>query len=136
MTRGALACALCAALGACRGEAEAREREELGLISHRVDELRKAPNSAKRPALEQLRREPCSAVEACALQSQCVAAYERHLGATDAVARVAKEAPDGGASRAALTATLRNAERDLKESVGLTASCAEKQGELVRAHRL
>jgi hypothetical protein len=119
----------------CDGEARARQRSEAGRVSSAVDRLREAPPGAKRSALDALRRERCSTEDVCALQSECVAAYQRQLRATEAVRSVRDRLVADGGPTGDLGVTLATAERDLEASRPLAKRCVERQGEVVRRYR-
>jgi len=118
---------------ACESDAEAKA--EAGKLSHAIDSLRDADNSAKRPALEQLRALPCSRPETCGVQSACVAAYELHLRGLDGVAQGKQQALAGDAG-ADLPALIAAAQDSLERAKGLAQKCADAQGELARRYRL
>jgi hypothetical protein len=122
-------CASVGALGACE-EKERATRSEAAAVSRAIDAVRTADNAQKSGPLGALRAVPCSAPEVCAVQSHCVAAYEKHVAVlgllADAKATSATAPPEG------LVATLAKAERDLAEARTLTDDCATRQGELLR----
>jgi len=117
------------ALGACE-EKERATRSEAAAVSRAIDAVRTADNAQKAAPLGVLRAVPCSAPEVCAVQSHCVAAYEKHVAVlgllAEATANVATAPPES------LAATLGKAERGLAEARTLTDDCATRQGEMVR----
>ncbi len=122
--------ALLAALAiAC--ERDAQLKAEAGRIGHAVDELRRAPNEAKAPLLEQLRVQSCSAPETCSVQSACVAAYELHARALETIEQSKRlvGGADGGSDVGLMVLQARDM---LDRAQPLTKKCADAQGELSR----
>jgi hypothetical protein len=130
--RAALAVAV-VALAGC-DEKERATRSEAAGVSRAVDAVRSAENAQKSAPLDALRRTPCSAPEVCAVQSYCVAAYEKHVAALGLVDEAKATVATAPAEKVA--ATLTAAETALGQAKTMTDECATRQGELVRKFRV
>lgn len=128
--------AFVAALAVLAGcdERERADRSEAASLSRAVDAVRSAENAQKSGPLEVLRRTPCSATEVCAVQSYCVAAYEKHVAALALVDEAKATVATAPAEKVA--ATLKAAEAGLGQARTMTDECATRQGELVRKFRV
>jgi hypothetical protein len=124
---------LCLALG-CACERDAELKSEAGQLSRAIEELRGAPNEAKREALERLRKLPCTQVDTCSVQSACVAGYDLFVGALADVAEGKRLLGEAGDADVPLV--LRDASAKLERARGLTQKCSEAQGEIVRRFKL
>jgi tetratricopeptide (TPR) repeat protein len=109
-------------------------RSEASQLSHAIDSLRNADNTAKPPHLQGLRDTACSVPEVCAVRSACVAGYELHLRGLSALAGAQVVLADAGAEAAARV--LDQAKGDLERAHALTEQCTEAQGEMVRKYRV
>lgn len=128
-------------------------REEFARLSHAIDGLRNAENAHKAQMIQPLRAAECR--HFCALRDQCVAAYETHIRALDAIERARLGARLGGRDLdghdlavedhtsqelAALSRTARQraageldaAELMLEKAKQLATECAVAQAELGR----
>jgi len=128
--------AFAAALALLAGcdEKERAVRSEAAGVSRAVDAVRTAENAQKSAPLDALRRTPCSAAEVCAVQSYCVAAYEKHVAALALVDEAKATVATAPAEKVA--ATLKAAEAGLGQAKTMTDDCATRQGELVRKFRV
>jgi len=117
------------ALGGCE-EKERAARPEAAAVSRAIDAVRMADNAQKSGPLAALRVVPCTAPEVCAVQSYCVAAYEKHVAVLALLAEA--KASMSTAPPTTLAATLATAERGLTEARTLTDACTTRQGEMVR----
>lgn len=113
--------------GACDDELGQRQAANLDQVIHVVEQLRQAPNDAKRPWLDELARTPCDSPKACELQRLCMQAYTLHqsgLDQRDAAARQLEQAPNEARKNLAA------ATRDLGRARKLTVRCAEARARL------
>jgi hypothetical protein len=120
---------------ACRSQAARALEAEAARVSRAIEVVRDAPNPAKAPLLEALKKEPCEHARTCELKELCVNAYSRHVDALGKSqrARTLLAAPAGGAEAALEAASVLNrAEATLDEAKRMTEACAAKQGELRR----
>ena len=117
------------ALGGCE-EKERAFRSEAAAVSRAIDGVRTAENAQKTGPLGALRAVPCTAPEVCAVQSYCVAAYEKHVAVLGLLAEA--KTSMATAPPTAVAATVATAERGLAEARTLTDDCATRQGEMVR----
>lgn len=115
-------------------EKERAVRSEAASVSFAIDAVRKAENDQKSGPLELLRAIKCSAPDVCAVQSYCVAAYEKHVGALGLVAEA--KATVATAPPATVAATLKAAEDGLGQAKTMTDQCATRQGEMARRFRV
>lgn len=122
--------------GGCTRDLVEAQRGEAARFVRFVEELREAPNDAKRAPLAALAAAECSAAPVCDLQATCVRGYSEHVGAyTDlarAKARVAGAAAVSSAplpSPSAIAARLAAAQIDVK-------ACADAEGAIRRVYGL
>ena len=116
-------------MGSCE-EKERAFRSEAAAVSRAIDGVRTAENAQKTGPLGALRAVPCTAPEVCAVQSYCVAAYEKHVAVLGLLAEA--KTSMATAPPTAVAATVATAERGLAEARTLTDDCATRQGEMVR----
>ena len=109
-------------------------RSEAAAVSRAIDAVRTADNAAKAAPLAALRAVPCAAPEVCAVQSYCVAAYEKHVSVLGMLAEA--RANVATAPAASVVQTLATAERGLGEARTLTDDCATRQGEMARRFKV
>jgi hypothetical protein len=115
----------------CHSDAERREQARVANLAARIDRLRQAANTDKRPLLEALQAAECVGAEACALKDLCVRAYQVHQRGLDAVARLKSElGPDQ--APAAAQERMRTAQEDFARGRELGEQCAEAQVRAVR----
>jgi hypothetical protein len=130
---------LAGAVGACDDEEKLARLREASETVRTVEQLRNAPNDAKRPRLAALEKLTCTAQDVCDLQRICTKAYRRHQSALDS-ARALRHAigQDGGTSKQAAQASklLSKAKRELERARFMTRQCARQQGRVVRAYDL
>ena len=75
----------------CSKTPDAARVAEAAAIAHAIDQLRQAPNSAKRPHLSALAKQPCTAPPICELKKLCHRAYAEHISALDEIAKATDE---------------------------------------------
>jgi len=100
-----------------------------------VDDLRSAPNDAKRAPLDRLRAAPCTAPDVCAVRDACVDAFSHHVRATDMTAEIRKRmepgpAPLSGPDREDLARKLLEANIELEQGKELMAACDSRTTDL------
>jgi hypothetical protein len=126
-------------LTACHDEEEMARLSEAAETVRAVEQLRNAPNEAKRPRLAALEKLECTAKDVCDLQRICTKAYRRHQSALDS-ARALRHAmgQDGGVRKQGRKAgkLLSKAKRELERARFMTRQCARQQGRVVRAYDL
>jgi hypothetical protein len=82
------------------GCTEGRDREEAASLVRVLDELRAAPNEAKRAPLERLRALVCHAGDAREARAACLDAFDHHVRGVELGARL-RAAVDAGVTDAA-----------------------------------
>jgi hypothetical protein len=126
-------------LVACHDEEEMARLSEAAETVRAVEQLRNAPNDAKRPRLTALEKLECTAKDVCDLQRICTKAYRRHQSALDS-ARALRHAldQDGGTRKQAANyrKLLSKAKRELERARFMTRQCALQQGRVVQAYDL
>jgi len=126
-------------LGACDDEEELARLREAAETVRAVEQLRDAPNDAKRPRLAALEKLKCTAQDVCDLQRICTKAYRRHQSALDS-ARALRHAVDRDGRTAKQSAQaaklLSKAKRELERARFMTRQCARRQGQVVQAYDL
>lgn len=127
------ACVVGLLLVACDAR-ERAARSEAAAVSRAIDAVRNADNAAKAGPLGALRGTACTVADICAVQSNCVAAYEQHMGALGLLAEAKASVATAPASDVA--STLANAEQGLARAKTLTDDCATRQGEMARHYRV
>lgn len=110
-------------------------RAEASSLLRLVDDLRSAPNDAKRVPLDRLRAAPCTAAEVCAVRDACADAFSHHVRATDITAEIRMRmepgpAPLSGADRDDLTRKLLEANIELEQGQELMAACDSRVTDL------
>ena len=126
-------------VGACDDDEELARLRQASETVRAVEQLRNAPNDAKRPRLAALEKLECKAQDVCDLQRICTKAYRRHQSALDS-ARALRHAigQDGGTAKQAAQASklLSKAKRELERARFMTRQCARQQGRVVQAYDL
>jgi len=128
------------AVWACEDEQERARQAEAAALVRAINQLRDAPNEAKRPLHKALSKLPCGSDDLCDLKRICYKAYQRHLRALDSARALRHALGDGGApapAASAKTAKLADdAQRFLERARFLNRRCLRRQGRIERAYDL
>ena len=116
----------------CTSDARRAEQGHVANLAERIDRLRRAENTDKRPLLEQLTRAECVSPDACALKDLCVRAYQLHQRGLDAIATLRAIAQRDAGAGADVSTRLETADRDLAQARELAQRCSEEQVRVVR----
>jgi hypothetical protein len=119
-------------LSACRSDADRAEQGRVANLAERIDRLRRADNTAKRPLLAALVTAACVSPDECALKDLCVRAYQVHQRALDAIESLELVAASDAGVSASVRERLQQAEQDLASARELGERCAEEQVRAVR----
>ena len=121
-------------LSQCSLGPSASQKAEAGRISHAVDALRDAPNSAKQQLFAALRDAACETPDLCALKQQCVTGFEAHLHALSETARAKSLLlSPGNETEAAIALTA--AETGLTQAAPEITKCTDLQGAAQRKYK-
>ena len=130
---GLLLASLCSGVASgCTSDAKRAEQGRVANLAERIDRLRRAENSDKRPLLEQLTRAECASPDACALKDLCVRAYQLHQRGLDTIASLRVIAQRDAGAGADISPRLETADRDLAHARELAQRCSEEQVRVVR----
>ncbi len=121
-------------LSECSLGPSSSQKAEAGHISHAIDALRDAPNSAKQQLFAALQSAACETPDLCALKQQCVTGYEQHLHALSETAR-AKSLLMSPGNQAEAAKALTAAETGLSQAAPEIAKCADAQGVAQRKYK-
>lgn len=116
----------------CTSDARRAEQGHVANLAERIDRLRRAENTDKRPLLEQLTLAECASPDACALKDLCVRAYQLHQRGLDAIAELRVVAQRDAGAGADVSTRLETADRDLAHARELAQRCSEEQVRVVR----
>ena len=125
---------------ACRGEEERARQGEAAALVRAINQLRDAPNEAKRPLHKALDQLPCGSDDLCDLKRICYKAYLRHIRALDSARALRHALADGGivapAASAEAVQLADDAQRYLERARFLNRRCVRLQGQIERAYGL
>ncbi|HEY5374727.1 MAG TPA: hypothetical protein VIK01_13665 [Polyangiaceae bacterium] len=121
-------------LSHCSPGPSASQKAEAGRISHAVDALRDAPNSAKQQLFAALRDAACETPDLCALKQQCVTGFAQHLRALGETARAKALLMSPGNEKEAAKA-LTAAETGLTQAAPEITKCTDLQGAAQRKYK-
>jgi hypothetical protein len=121
-------------LSQCSLGPSASQKAEAGRISHAIDALREAPNSAKDQLFAALQGAACETPDLCALKQQCMTAFEQHLHALSETAR-AKSLLMSPGNEAEAAKALDAAETGLSQAAPEISKCTDAQGAAQRKYK-
>jgi hypothetical protein len=121
-------------LSQCSLGPSASQKAEAGRISHAIDALRDAPNSAKQQLFRALQSAACETPDLCALKQQCLTGFEQHLRALSETAR-AKALLMSPGNEAEAAKALTAAETGLRQAAPEITQCTDLQGAAQRKYK-
>jgi hypothetical protein len=119
----------------CRGDPA---RDQASTLVRLVNDLREAPNPAKRGPLDRLKSMTCSFPDVCEAQAACVDAFQHHVHGIELGAQlhaVDASAPDQDES-AGLAMRLLEMNLEIEEGKARMPLCEEKMAALRVAHKV